>query len=77
LQVGIIQVLAGPDEKAESVVSVLHKLRETGFDPQVEAVREGLRALANKGVVESARRTVPVFRLAVARADLEVETLED
>ncbi len=77
LQVGIIQVLAGPDEKAESVVSVLHKLRETGVDPEVEDVREGLRALANKGVVESARRTVPVFRLAVARASLEVETLED
>jgi hypothetical protein len=77
LQVGIIETLAGPDEKAESVVSVLHKLRDAGFDPEVDEVREGLRSLANKGVVATERRTVPVFRLAVARDELEVEALGD
>ena len=77
LQVGIIEVLAGPDEEAESVVSVLHKLRDAGFDPEVDDVREGLRSLANKGVVTSERRTVPVFRLAVDRDELEVEPLDE
>jgi hypothetical protein len=77
LQVGIVEVLAGPDEESESVVTVLHKLRDAGFDPDVDAVRSGLRALANKGVVERVKRTVPTFRLAVDRDDLEVEQRED
>lgn len=77
LQYGIVEVLAGPDQRPESVVSVLHKLRDAGHDPTVDEVRSGLRSLADKGVVTVERRTVPTFRLAVARADLEVEPLAD
>ncbi|MFB6171710.1 MAG: DUF5797 family protein [Haloarculaceae archaeon] len=77
LQYQIAEVLAGPDERSESVVSVLHKLRERGRDPAVDEVRTGLRGLADKGVVAVERRTVPTFRLAVPRADLDIEPLED
>ena len=73
LQARIVDVLAGPDEESESVVSVLHKLRdEYGIDPQAEDVRSGLQSLRRKGVVEVEYRTVPTFRLAVDRGDLEV-----
>ncbi|MFC7235719.1 DUF5797 family protein [Halosegnis marinus] len=77
LQVGIVEVLAARDDDPESVVSVLHKLRDAGFDPEVDEVRSGLRSLASKGVVETVKRTVPTFRLAVSRDDLEVEELDD
>lgn len=77
LQYGIVEVLASPDERPQSVVSVLHALRDAGHDPSVDDVRSGLRSLADKGVVTVERRTVPTFRLAVAREDLEVEQLED
>ncbi|WP_255196995.1 DUF5797 family protein [Halorarius litoreus] len=76
LQKGIVEVVAGPDEESESVVSVLHKLRDAGFDPEVDEVRSGLRSLANKGVVTTVRRTVPTYKLTVAREDIEVELLE-
>ncbi|WP_255150698.1 DUF5797 family protein [Halorarius halobius] len=76
LQRAIVEVLAAHDEDSESVVSVLHKLRDEGFDPDVDDVRSGLRSLANKGVVTTVRRTVPTFKLAVAREDIEVELLE-
>lgn len=73
LQARIVAVLAGPEEKSESVVSVLHKLRdEYGVDPDSETVRSGLQSLRRKGVVEVEYRTVPTFRLAVERDDLEV-----
>jgi hypothetical protein len=73
LQARIVAVLAGPDEKSESVVSVLHKLRdEYDVDPEAEDVRSGLQSLRRKGVVEVEYRTVPTFRLTVERDDLEV-----
>ena len=75
LQARIVDVLAGPDERSESVVSVLHKLREEfDVDPTSDEVREGLQALRRKDVVEVEYRTVPTFRLAVSSADLEVST---
>ncbi|GAB3672315.1 DUF5797 family protein [Halopiger thermotolerans] len=74
LQAQIVQVLAGPDEESESVVSVLHKLRdEFDVDPDAEDVRSGLQSLRRKDVVEVEYRTVPTFRLAVDRDDLEVD----
>jgi hypothetical protein len=77
LQFAILEVIAGPDEDSESVVSVLHKLRDAGHDPEVDEVRSALRSLADKGVLEIIKRTVPTFRLRVARDDLEVEPLDE
>ncbi|QRV15664.1 hypothetical protein JMJ58_01815 [Haloterrigena salifodinae] len=77
LQTQIVAVLAGPEEESESVVSVLHKLREEfDVDPEAEDVRSGLQSLRRKGVVEVEYRTVPTFRLTVDREELEVESSE-
>ena len=77
LQAQIVAVLAAPDETSESVVSVLHTLRdEYDIDPDAEDVRSGLQSLRRKGVVEVEYRTVPTFRLAVERDDLEVAVSE-
>jgi hypothetical protein len=71
-------VLAGPEERSESVVSVLGKLREAfDIDPDVEDVRSALQSLKRKNVVEVEYRTVPTFRLAVERDAFEVETIDD
>lgn len=73
LHAQIVAVLAAPDEKSESVVSVLHAIREEfDVDPTAEEVRSGLQSLRRKGVVEIEYRTVPTFRLAVDRDELEV-----
>ena len=77
LQARILDVLAGPDAEPQSVVSVLHDVRASGADADPDAVRSGLRSLENKGLVEVVRKTVPTFRLAVERASLTVEPLED
>jgi len=69
----VFSVVAGPDEESESVVSVLQKLREEyDVDPDVEEVRSALQALRRKGVVEVVYRTVPTFKLAVERDEVEV-----
>ncbi|GAA0661930.1 DUF5797 family protein [Natronoarchaeum mannanilyticum] len=74
LQAQIMDVLAGPDERSESVVSVLHSLRETyDVDPDTEDVRSGLQSLRRKGVVEVEYRSVPTFRLTAEREEIEVE----
>jgi hypothetical protein len=77
LQARIIDVLAGPDDDPQSVVSVLHDLRDVGFDSDPDAVRSGLRSLKDKGIVSLVRKTVPTFRLAVERETIDVEVLED
>lgn len=77
LQRAILDVLGGPDDEPESVVAVLHAVRDAGHDAAVDEVRSGLRSLANKGVVTTVRRTVPTYRLAVSRADLTVEPLDE
>ena len=78
LHAQILDVIAGPEERSESVVSVLQKLRASfDIDPDVESVRDALGSLRRKDVVEVEYRTVPTFRLAVARSELEVETIED
>jgi hypothetical protein len=73
LQATIVDVIAGPDDDPQSVVSVLHAVRETGGDPEVDDVRSALRRLTDKGVVERVKKTVPTFRLAVQRESLTVE----
>ena len=78
LHAQVLDVLAGPDERSESVVSVLGKVRETfGVDPDVEAVRDALGSLRRKNVVEVEYRTVPTYRLAVERDAIDVETVEN
>lgn len=73
LHAQIVEILASPDEESESVVSVLHKLRDAyDVDPESEDVRSALQSLRRKDVVEVEYRTVPTFRLAVERDDLEV-----
>ncbi|MBP1986747.1 DUF5797 family protein [Halolamina salifodinae] len=78
LHAQVLEVLAGPEERSESVVSVLQKLRaEFDIDPDVEEVRDALGSLRRKNVVEVEYRTVPTFRLAAERDSFEVEALED
>ncbi|WP_121821880.1 DUF5797 family protein [Halostella salina] len=77
LQAQVFQVVAGPDERSESVVSVLHKLREAfGIDPDTDDVRSALQSLRRKEVVEVEYRTVPTFRLAVERDTVDVEVAD-
>ncbi|SMO82799.1 DUF5797 family protein [Halorubrum cibi] len=77
LEARVFAVVAGPDERSQSVVSVLEALRETyEIDPDVGEVRRALRSLERKNVVEVVYRTVPTFRLAVDRDAVEVEITE-
>ncbi|MFB6255964.1 MAG: DUF5797 family protein [Haloplanus sp.] len=74
LEAQVFEVVAGPDERSESVVSVLQKVRAAfDADPEVDAVREALQSLRRKGVVEVVYRTVPTFKLAVERDGVDVE----
>ncbi|MFC7166541.1 DUF5797 family protein [Halospeciosus flavus] len=78
LEEQVFAVAAGPDERSESVVSVLHKLHEEfGIDPESKAVRQALNSLERKGVVEVVYRTVPTFKLAVDRDRVEVADDEE
>ena len=91
LQRRAFAVVADHDERAESVVSVLHKLREAGAgdadgaeregdvdagDLTADDVRSALRGLERRGVVEVVRRTVPTFRLAVERDAVSIEPID-
>lgn len=75
LERDIFEILAGPDEESESVVSVLHEVRESFDRPDLEAgeVRRALQTMKRKGIVEVIYRTVPTFRLAVPRDEVEIE----
>ncbi len=78
LQAQVFEVVADAADRAESVVSVLHKLRGThDIDPDAEDVRSALRGLARRGVVEVVQKTVPTFRLAVERESVVVEALDE
>jgi hypothetical protein len=69
-------VVAGPDERSESVVSVLNKIRAAfDADPEAGDVRRALQSLRRKGVVEVVYRTVPTFKLSVERDSVEVEVV--
>lgn len=78
LQAQVLEVLAGPDEDSESVVTVLNKLRDAfDVDPDVDDVRRALQSLRRKNVVEVVYRTVPTFRLAVDREEFDVEDIDE
>jgi len=73
----VFEVVAGPDERSQSVVAVLNAVREAfDLDPDVDEVRRALRSLERKNVVEVVYRTVPTFRLAVERDEITVEIAE-
>ncbi|WP_336022395.1 DUF5797 family protein [Halobellus salinisoli] len=77
LEAQVFEVVAGPDERSESVVSVLNKVREAfDVDPPVEDVRQALQSLRRKGAVEVIYRTVPTFRLTAPREEIDVEVSE-
>ncbi|ELZ09113.1 hypothetical protein C479_12027 [Halovivax asiaticus JCM 14624] len=77
LQETILSIVPGPDERSASVVSVLQAVRETGeADPDVDEVRSGLSRLKRLGVVAVEYRTVPTYRLAVARDEFDVTVTE-
>jgi hypothetical protein len=75
-QAAILDVLPGPDGEPQSVVATLHALRATGRDPPVDDVRSALHGLVDRGAVERIRTTVPTFRLALARENIEVRGCE-
>ena len=78
LQKRTFEVVANGDERAESVVSVLHKLRNSfDIDPDAEDVRSALRGLERRGVVEVVPKTAPTFRLSVERDSVVVEALDE
>jgi hypothetical protein len=80
VQHAVVSVLSGPDGESMSVVATLHAVREAGGidgeEPEVDAVREALKRLASKGVLETVRRTVPTYRLSMPREELTVERLD-
>lgn len=78
LQARLIDIIAGPDDEPQSVVSVLHEVRETDpdLDPTTDAVRSSLRKLQDRGLVEVVQKTVPTFRLAVERDTVNIEVVE-
>jgi len=76
LEARAFAVVAGPDERSESVVSVLNKIRASfDADPEAGDVRRALQSLRRKGVVEVVYRTVPTFKLCVERDSVEVEVV--
>jgi len=73
LQARVFEVLAGPEERSQSVVAVLQALREAfDVDPSADDVRDALQSLKRKGVVEAVYRTVPTYKLSVERDEVEV-----
>ena len=77
LQSAIVDVIAAPDEESQSVVAVLHALRDAGTEAEVDEVRSSLRNLADKGIVEIVQKTVPTFRLAVERDALDIDVTDE
>ncbi|MFB6304770.1 MAG: DUF5797 family protein [Haloferacaceae archaeon] len=77
LQARVFDVVAGADERSQSVVSTLHDLRdEYGVDPAVEEVRNALKALKRKDVVEVEYRAVPTYRRATDAEGVTVEAVD-
>ncbi|MFD1570780.1 DUF5797 family protein [Halorubrum laminariae] len=77
LEAQVFDVVAGPNERSQSVVAVLDAVRNAfDADPEVDAVRRALRSLERKNIVEVVYRTVPTFKLAVDRDEVTVEVTE-
>lgn len=75
----VFEVLNSPDEESESVVALLHKVREVFDNPDLgtKPVKSALQSLKRKGVVDVVYRTVPTYRLAVERGRVERTNAED
>ncbi len=74
----ILSVLAGLDDRSQSVVSVLQDLRaEHDTDPSTDELRRQLQQLADRGLVEVIHRSVPTYRLAVDPATVDIEVTTD
>lgn len=74
LDATVLDQLPGPSDEPQSVVATLHAVRENGFeDVAVDEVRSSLHTLTDKGLVERVRKTVPTFRLALEREQIEIE----
>ena len=77
LQQLILDVLPESDEEPQSVVATLQALREeTAADPDVDDVRSALHTLAERGLVERIRKSVPTFRLALDREKVRVDVAD-
>jgi hypothetical protein len=72
LQAAALDILPEPDEDPQSVVATLHALQDAGRDSDVDEVRSALHSLVDKGAVERVRKTVPTFRLALARESIRL-----
>ncbi len=78
LQAQVFEVVAGPDERSDSVVAVLHELRDAfDVDPSTDEVRDALNALRRKDVVAVEYRTVPTYRLSVDRDAVTVSVTDE
>ena len=78
LEAKVFETVAGPEERSESVVSVLNGLREAfDIDPDVDDVRDALQRLKRIGVVEVRYRSVPTFRACVDREEVRVTTTDE
>lgn len=78
LEARAFEVLAGPEERSESVVSVVHALRaEFDVDPAAEDVRTALRSLVRSDLAETERRTVPTFRRSVEVEAVDITVDDD
>ena len=72
----VVAVLPGPDEQSQSVVATLHDVQDSGADPSVDDVRSALHALVDRSLVERVRKSVPTFRLALEREQIEIEVTD-
>jgi hypothetical protein len=77
LQARTFAVLAGPDDRSRSVVSVLQALREADdTEATADDVRAALRSLRRKDVVETVYRSVPTYRRSVPDGAVTVEVVD-
>lgn len=77
LEAKVFATVAKPEERSESVVSVLNEVRETtNIDPTVDDVRQALQRLKRIGIVEVTYRAVPTFRACVDQNDIEINIKE-
>lgn len=77
LQAQVFEVLAGPEERSQSVVSVLEALRDAhDVDPSADDVRSALQSLKRTGVVEVIYRTVPTYRRSVDHDEVDIEVVD-
>ncbi|PYZ02674.1 hypothetical protein C8039_03420 [Halogeometricum sp. wsp3] len=76
LQQAVVDVIAGPDEESQSVVAVLHALREVGEDRDTVTFVCAAEPRRQR-IVETVEKTVPTFRLAVPRDELDIELSEE